>query len=62
MHLVVGREDVPDALFSERLNLKAAGTCVALSRRPERASDLCNALLLMCLGDQPGFGGEIYQM
>ena len=37
LHLVLGREEVPQALLRNRLALRAAEACVAFSGRPERA-------------------------
>lgn len=41
LHLVLGREEVPHALLRDRLALRAAEVCVALSGRPERAGGHC---------------------
>lgn len=60
LHLVVGCADLPQALFRERLALRAAETCVALSGRPERSGELRDALHLLRPGDLPGPWGEIY--
>ena len=58
LHLVLGREEVPQALLRERLALRAAEVCVAFSGRPERAGELRDALHLLRPGDLPGPAGE----
>ena len=60
LHVVVGREDVPQALLRDRLALRAAEACVAFSRRPERAGELRDAVHLLRPGDLPGPAGETY--
>ena len=60
LHLVVSHPDMPQALFRERLALRAAEACVAFSDRPERAGDLRDVLHLLRPGDLPGPGGETY--
>ncbi|PVA08872.1 hypothetical protein DC366_16930 [Pelagivirga sediminicola] len=60
LHLVLSREDVPQALLRERLALKAAETCVAHSGRVERAQELRDAVQFLQPGDNPGPAGEIY--
>ncbi len=60
LHLVVDRDRMPHALMRDRLALRAAETCVALSGRPERAGDLRDAVHLLRPGDLPGPAGEIY--
>ena len=59
LHLVLGRDDVPHALLRERMALRAAEACVALSGRPERAGELRDAVHLLRPGDLPGPAGEI---
>ena len=58
LHLVLGRDDVPHALLRERMALRAAEACVALSGRPERAGELRDAVHLLRPGDLPGPAGE----
>lgn len=60
LHNVVNHPDLPQALWRERLALRAAETCVKFSGRPERASDLRDSVHLLRTGDQPGPAGEIY--
>ena len=60
LHVVVGREDVPQALLRERLALQAAEACVGYSGRPERAGELRDAVHLLRPDDLPGPAGEIY--
>ena len=61
LHLVLGRDDVPQALLRERLALRAAEVCISFSGRPERAKELRDAIHLMRPGDLPGPAGETYQ-
>jgi hypothetical protein len=58
LHLVLGRVEVPQALLSDRLALRAAEACVAFSGRPERAGELRDAVHLLRPGDLPGPAGE----
>jgi hypothetical protein len=58
LHLVLAREDLPHALLRERLALRAAEACVAFSGRPERSSELRDAIHLLRPGDLPGPAGE----
>lgn len=58
LHLVLGREEVPQALLRDRLALRAAEACVEFSGRPERAGDLRDAVHLLRPGDLPGPAGE----
>ena len=51
LHLVLGREAVPQALLRDRLALRAAEACVAYSGRPERAAELRDAIHLLRPGD-----------
>ncbi|SDG48401.1 Protein of unknown function [Celeribacter baekdonensis] len=60
MHLVLVREEVPQALLRDRLALRAAEACVAFSGRPERAGELRDAVHLLRPGDLPGPAGETY--
>ncbi|EAQ10888.1 hypothetical protein RB2654_22008 [Rhodobacterales bacterium HTCC2654] len=58
LHLVLGRDEVPQALLRDRLALRAAEACVAFSGRSERAGELRDAVHLLRLGDLPGPAGE----
>ncbi|WP_104018138.1 DUF1403 family protein, partial [Roseovarius nitratireducens] len=60
LHLVLARGDVPQGLLRDRLALHAAEACVAFSGRPERASELRDAVHLLRPGDLPGPAGETY--
>ncbi|MFX0547315.1 DUF1403 family protein [Roseovarius sp. S1116L3] len=62
LHLVLGREEVPQALMRDRLALRAAEACVAFSGRPERAGELRDAVHLLRPGDLPGPAGEVSLM
>lgn len=58
LHLVLGREEVPQELLRDRIALRAAEACVAFSGRPERAGELRDAVHLLRPGDLPGPAGE----
>ena len=58
LHLVLGHEEVPQALLRDRLALRAAEACVAFSGRPERAGELRDTVHLLRPGDLPGPAGE----
>ncbi|MBV6634333.1 MAG: DUF1403 family protein, partial [Mameliella sp.] len=58
LHLVLGRDKVPQALLRDRLALRAAEACVAFSGRPERAGELRDTVHLLRPGDLPGPAGE----
>ena len=60
LHLVVGREEVPQSLLRERLVLRAAEACVVHSGRLERAGELRDAIAFLQPGDHPGPAGETY--
>ena len=60
LHLVLGREEVPQTLLRERLALRAAEACVTLSGRTERAGELRDMVNLLRPGDLPGPAGETY--
>ena len=60
LHLVLGCEEVPQALLRDRLALRAAEACVAVSGRPERAGELRDAVHLLRPGDLPGPAGATY--
>lgn len=59
LHVVLGREDVPQALLRDRLALRAADACVALSGRPEGAGELRDAVHLLRPSDLPGPAGAV---
>jgi hypothetical protein len=61
LHLVLGCEEVPQALLRDRLALRAAQASVAFSGRPERAGEQRDAVHLLRPGDLPGPAGETYQ-
>lgn len=56
---VAASEDVPQALWRERLALGAAEACAGFAGRPERAAALRDAVHLSRPGDAPGPAGEI---
>jgi len=58
LHLVLGRDCVPQTLLRERLALRAAEACVGFSGRPEKAGELRDAVHLLRPGDLPGPAGE----
>ncbi len=60
LHLVLGREEVPQALLRDRLALRAAEACMVFSGRPERAGELRDTVHLLRPGDLPGPAGETY--
>ena len=60
LHLVLSRGEVPQTLLRARLALRAAEACVTHQGRPERASDLRDALAFLQPGDSPGPAGEVY--
>ncbi len=60
LHLVLSRDDVPQTLLRARLALRAAEACVTRQGRPERASELRDAVAFLHLGDSPGPAGEVY--
>ncbi|WP_300010924.1 DUF1403 family protein [uncultured Roseobacter sp.] len=60
LHLVLSRDDVPQTLLRARLALRAAEACVTFSGRPERASDLRDAVAFLHPGDSPGPAGDVY--
>ncbi|QBF33347.1 hypothetical protein CFI11_19295 [Thalassococcus sp. S3] len=59
LHLVVNREDVPQALLRARLALRAAEVCMTHLGRPERAGELRDAVGFLQPGDSPGPAGEV---
>ncbi|MEM8970808.1 MAG: DUF1403 family protein [Pseudomonadota bacterium] len=60
LHLVLGHEGVPQTLLRARLALRAAEGCVTFAGRPERATELRDAVAFLDPGDSPGPAGEIY--
>lgn len=56
---VAASEDVPQALWRERLALGAAEACAGFAGRPERAAALRDVVHLSRPGDAPGPAGEI---
>ena len=60
LHALLGREDVPQALLRDKLALKASETALTHLGRPERSSDLRDAVHFLQPGDSPGPAGEIY--
>ena len=58
LHLVLGREEVPQTLLRDRLALRAAEACLVFSGRPERAGELRDGVHLLRPGDLPGPAGE----
>jgi len=57
LHLVLEREEVPQALLRDRLALRAAGACVAFTGRSEREAELRDAVHFLRPGDLPGPAG-----
>lgn len=57
LHLLMGREEAPQALLQNRLALRAAEACVRFSGRPERAGELRDAVHFLRPGDLPGPAG-----
>jgi hypothetical protein len=60
LHLVLRREEVPQALLRDRLALRAAEACVAFSGRQEGAGELRDAVHLLRPRDLPGPAGETH--
>ena len=60
LHLVLSRDDVPQALLRERLALRAAEASVTYHGRSERAAELRDAVAFLQPGGSPGPAGEIY--
>lgn len=60
LHAALSCDPVPRALLRERLALRAAEACMAVSGRPERAGDLRDAAHFLQPGDRPGPAGEVY--
>ena len=59
LHLVLGQSGVPQNLLRARLALRAAEVCVTYQGRPERASELRDAVAFLQPGDNPGPAGEV---
>ena len=59
LHLVLGRDEVPQVLLRARLALRAAERCVANMGRPERVPELRDAVAFLQPGDSPGPAGEV---
>ena len=59
LHLVFSCDDVPQNLLRARLALRAAEACVTHVGRPERASELRDAVAFLQPGDSPGPAGEV---
>lgn len=57
---VLRRDDVPLALFRDRLALRAAEACHAITGRPERTGELRNAVHLLRPGELPGPAGALF--
>ncbi|MGJ8628452.1 MAG: DUF1403 family protein [Sulfitobacter sp.] len=60
LQLALNHASVPQALLRDRLALRAAETCLAISGRSERAGQLRDEVHLLHAGDQPGPAGIIY--
>ncbi len=60
LHLVLGRDEVPQSLLRGRLALRAAEACATHQGRPERVSELRDAVAFLQPGDSPGPAGEVY--
>ena len=64
LHLVLNQQDIPQTLPKEvlraRLALRAAEACVTHQGRPERVSELRDAVAFLQPGDSPGPAGEVY--
>ncbi|WP_019956884.1 DUF1403 family protein [Yoonia vestfoldensis] len=60
LQMVLGHAAVPPELLRDRLALRAAEVCLALSGRSERAGALRDAVHLLRPGDLPGPAGETY--
>lgn len=60
LHLVLSWGDVPQTLLRERFALRAAEACMTHQGRPERASELRDAVAFLQPGDSPGPAGAVY--
>ncbi len=60
LHLVLNRDHVPQTLLRARLALRAADTNMTHQGRPERASELRDAVAFLQPGDSPGPAGEVF--
>lgn len=61
LHIALAQSEVPQSLLRERLALRAAEACVALSGRQKRIGELRDEVHLLRPGDQPGPAGAVYQ-
>lgn len=59
LHLVLSRDDVPQTLLRARLASRAAEACVTHQGRPERVSELRDAVAFLQPSDSPGPAGEV---
>lgn len=64
LHSVLGRTEVPQGVFRDRLALAAAEACLALAGRPERARAraLRDEVHLLRPGEVPGPGGAVFAL
>lgn len=60
LHLVLNDQNVPQTLLRARLALRAADASMTHQGRPERASELRDAVAFLQPGDNPGPAGEVY--
>ena len=60
LHLVLSRDETPQTLLRARLGLRTAEACVTHQGRPERVSELRDAVAFLQPGDSPGPAGEVY--
>lgn len=60
LHLVLQGQGLPHRLLRDRLALRAAEACVAMSGRPERAAEMRDAVAFLQPGDQAGPAGDVY--
>ncbi len=60
LHLVVSQSEVPQTLLRQRLALRAAEASMTHQGRPERASELRDAVAFLQPGDNPGPAGQVY--
>lgn len=61
LHIALAQSEVPQSLLRERLALRAAEACIALSGRQERIGELRDEVHLLRPGEQPGPSGAVYQ-
>ncbi|WP_299733376.1 DUF1403 family protein [uncultured Tateyamaria sp.] len=60
LHLVLNDQNVPQTLLRARLALRAADASMTHQGRPERASELRDAVAFLQPNDSPGPAGEVY--